>query len=783
MNIKWKNMKKKELKKKVSPLEAELLFAVGCLCNADEISLRSFCDIIGPEKSHEIIESIEALTLKGCYIRYFDGIIYGTTGNQFKSLPANVSLIEGYVRKLLEGTSISIYGDRLALKDYFVMGYSLVLFVERTSPKIDYLLLGELLCNLAKHLDIWYPKNIHAECTSSIPIVRMMTRTLNKIPTHNSVVARLHSYIAFFFLNAWEYQTALKHLKSAEDRDISIYGEIQDYTCLSYGDYYYNYGQLAVALKYYYMAVEMSGNEYAISKIALILALLGEGTSYQRFLDSHAYYLQYLPESHEVNILHCMSLAALAETCDEALRYLDQAELTLNRLNHSETPIGCMLHYIRSQVWAVYDFPAKSLSEYKKYVLDSISNFKPSDGGEGGWAILMSGKIDHYLNYGSICSGKWLSIKELDPIKIYDESLSFSVRSEISKCYVHLYKDLGVFPLARTYSSICETNRKIYKPSQKTLNCIEPLFVDGIPTTITLDTAWENALEQLHIDIYLLEEHQISHNKTIDDIRKDIYDLKIKFPELFPYLMIAEGRLAATTNLMEGIKIWKGVVEKAPEEQQFWVGREIANWCAHYGAIYEAAEMYKRAIESITFRDMLPNNKFDFLLEYVSIIEKTGYRSVAMPYWEQLESIANEEQLPWLYYNRALVEFDHSQWENCRVYLMDFFALYKQVDAFNEILSSAYCYYCSVLIRFGDYESGLEAINKSMALWVDPHSFETLPLYCNKASCEIGLKKWNDARGTLKTAEKFSRTQKDKEIVQDLYDYLHEQRTMYYKGM
>ena len=154
-----------------------------------------------------------------------------------------------------------------------------------------------------------------------------------------------------------------------------------------------------------------------------------------------------------------------------------------------------------------------------------------------------------------------------------------------------------------------------------------------------------------------------------------------------------------------------------------------------------------------------------------------------MPYWEQLESIANEEQLPWLYYNRALVEFDHSQWEDCRVYLMDFFALYKQVDVFNEILSSAYCYYCSVLIRFGDYESGLEAINKSMALWVDPHSFETLPLYCNKASCEIGLKKWNDARGTLKTAEKFSRTQKDKEIVQDLYDYLHEQRTLYYKGM
>lgn len=113
---------------------------------------------------------------------------------------------------------------------------------------------------------------------------------------------------------------------------------------------------------------------------------------------------------------------------------------------------------------------------------------------------------------------------------------------------------------------------------------------------------------------------------------------------------------------------------------------------------------------------------------------------------------------------------------------MSFFALYKQVDVFDEILSSAYCYYCSVLIRFGEFESGLEAIKQCFCLWPDPHSFDTLPLFCNKANCEIALKMWNEARETLKTAEKFSRTQKDKEIVQDLYDYLHEQRTMYYKG-
>ena len=180
----------------------------------------------------------------------------------------------------------------------------------------------------------------------------------------------------------------------------------------------------------------------------------------------------------------------------------------------------------------------------------------------------------------------------------------------------------------------------------------------------------------------------------------------------------------------------------------------------------------------------LPFNAYVIDYQYLiySSVENCGFRSVAMPYWEQMESIANEEQLSLLMYNRAVTEWNFENYETSRLYLTSFFAIYKQMEQFDELLSSAYCYYSSLLSRFGEYTSGLEAIHKAMSLWIDPDSSDSLPLYCNKASCEIGLKMWNDARDTLKTAEKFSRTQKDKEIVQDLYDYLHEQRTLYYKG-
>lgn len=771
----------------LSTFDSSMLYAIGCLCSEGAVSLHSFTEIFSPEKTHEIVHSIEGFALQG-HLKYFDDVIYGPLDNYWKSKSLSDSLMQEILQKLLEKTTISIYQDRLHVRDYFLMSYSFAKHIERTTYNIDYTIFAGLVCNLAL-FDIWYPQNFHAERTEDIPIVRIMTLAMNKIASDSPLVSRLNSHISLIFTNAWHYDIALNHLKIAEENDISFFGAIKDSTCLAYAEYYYTYGLLAVSLKYYRMAVEMTeANDeyirvYCSAKIGLILALLGDGVSCQKWLGENCQYFSYIPHMHEIYVIYCMIQSLLADTCDEALEYLDQAELILSRLNHCETPTGCMLHYIRSQVWSVYGFPLKSLGEYRKYVVSSISDFKPADGGEGGWAILFSGRIRSYLDRGSLTTAKKLSIRELDSIiDIYSSTLAFSVRSEICHAYVQLYKD-KLFPLALTYNQIYEDLRKLYKPSQKVLQYIAPLFAGDIPTSITLDTAWETAFEQLHIEISMSEQRQ-SDGKTVDDIRKRIDELRLQYPELNSYLMIAEGRLDTRKDIRKAIETWKKAIDNADDGELFWIARESAKWCAYYGGIYDAVDMYKIAIDSETFEELSPSFKFDCLLEYVSLVEKCGFRSDAQVFWNQLEemAMANDEELPWLYYNRALIEFDHEQWETCRLFLLEFFAIYKQTEQFDELLSSAYCYYCSVQTRFGEYEAGLQAIKRSMALWIDQHTFEIFPLYCNKAHCEIGLGEWADARKTLKQAEKFvGGSAENKQILDDLYDFLQEQRNNYSK--
>ena len=67
-------------------------------------------------------------------------------------------------------------------------------------------------------------------------------------------------------------------------------------------------------------------------------------------------------------------------------------------------------------------------------------------------------------------------------------------------------------------------------------------------------------------------------------------------------------------------------------------------------------------------------------------------------------------------------------------------------------------------------------------MWIAPDSFDTFPLYCNKAHCEIGLNDFSSARKTLKQAEKFvGGSTENKQMLDDLYEFLHEQRNIYFK--
>ena len=758
----------------LSSFETNVISACGVLCNEGPIPLYSFTEIFSPENSHDIISSIESFALKGRIIYYDEVIYYGPRGKMSKKTPSNHELIQRMLSRLVEKTSISIYQDRLSVRPYFVMGYSLANYVVKTIPHVNYRLYADLVCNLVENIEIWTPSQIDADTTQKIPIVQALLLCLKKIP-FSPLVPRIHSYISLFFSNSWRYDMAMKHLDIAGRKDISIYGEIQDYTAYAFAEYYSNYGQYACALKYYRMAVNMNGNKYAISKIALILALLGEDESCKNYIKTHAHYFQSIPEIHEINVLHLMTLALLENNLESAKKHVNCAELILIQLNHRETPVGGVLHYVWSQIWSVYGYKAKSLNAYKQYVLNSMLNYKCD---EGGWDILSAGRIGCHLDKGSHTTAKLISIRELDSITdIYSSQLSFSVRAEVSKCYVKLYKALKLFPLASTYNDIYAVHSKLYKPSSSTLDFIRPLFNDDIPPSITLDTAWETALEQLHIDIYILEERQFSHgSKTVDDIRNIIDDLRLKYPGLWAHLKIAEARLEIKTDFWKGIKMFTSTIDMASEEDYFWVARESANWLAYYGAIFEAADLYKQAILSETFQNIPDFSKFDFLLEYVTLIEKAGFRSDAQKYWDQLTTLANEEQLEWLTFNRALVEFDHEQWETCRLFLLEFFALYKRTQLFDEIYSSALCYYCSVLTRFGEYEAGLQAINDCLSLWVDSHGYERFPIFCNKIHCLIGLGDYSEARKIIKEAEKLVRSSADRLALDDLLDFLQTQK-------
>lgn len=774
-------MKKKQFLKKqdLTPFEVDTLYAVGCLCNAGEVPLLSFTEIFSPRKNHEIATSVEALALKGC-IRYYDGVIkYGYHCG--KSMPIKKSLVEEMLGRLVEKTSISIFQYQREIRDYFIMGYSLIEYVQRNLPDIIDNTFALLLCRLVEHIDVWWPNNNHADRTEEIPIVRALSLTLTKIPSESPLASRLHAYTSLFFTNAFQYESAMFHIKKAEEIDKKHCADLQDYTYIAYGNYYWCFGLIAKSLESYYrcsFSIDKHIKAFASAMIGLILALIGEQNSSRNWIDVNLPLS--LPEMSALNILYEMILALLEDNLDSANKHLDRAELLLYKMNHRESPLGGILHYVSSHIWALYGYKSKSLYCYKKYILNSQQNFKAA---EGGWDIYFSSKIVYHLDYGSLVTAKMVSFKELDSIDINSSELSFSVKDEVCHCYISLYKSLKLFPLAKVYNKYYETYRKIYKPSRKTLECIAPLFSDGIPSAISLDTPWEAALEDINIKISMIEEKQNAYySPTTENIRSTIHELKKQYSKLSPYLMIAEGRLDSHKDIHRAIKTWTKAIDSASHEAKLGLSIEVAKLCSYYGLIFEAADFYKRAIDSETFQNMPENYKFDYILEYITIVERTGYRSLAMSYWEELEMIANSEQKPWLYFNRAIIEYLHEQWGTCRVYLMAFFALYKQVDVFDEILSSVYCYYCSVLIRFGEYELGLDAINKSMALWIDPHSFDTLPLFCNKANCQIALKKWSEARETLRTAEKFSRTQKDKEIVQELWDYLHEQRTLYYKG-
>lgn len=773
-------MKKKELKKReaLTPFETNVLFAAKCLCNAGEVSLHSFSDIFSPEDNHEITTSVETLALIG-YIKYYDGVIYGVHNNHWgKSIPTNTSLVQEMLGRLEERTSISLFQDRHEVREYFLMGYSLAKYVLRNMPDSIVNTFALLLCHLVEHIDVWWPSNNHADRTEEIPIVQAMSLALTKIPSESPLASRLHAYISLFFTNAFQYENAMFHIKKAEEIDIKHSADLEDYTYLAYGIYYYNFGQIAKSLEFIYKgylkSADMHIKSYASAMIGLILALVGEHYSSRNWIDDNLPFS--LPEMHEITILYEINFALLEDNLDSANKHLDRAELLLYKMNHRECPLGGTLHYVRSQIWALYGYKAKSLYGYKQYVLNSQHNFKAAG---GGWDIYFSSKIVYHLDYGSLVTAKMVSFKELDSIDVNSSELSFSVKDDVCHSYISLYKSLKLYPLAKVYADFYETYRKIYQPTSKTLYYIAPLFYDGIPSVISLDTPWEYIIEDINIDISMVEEKQ--NSKTVEEISNKIHEVKRQYPELSSFLMIAEGRLDSHKDIHRAIETWNKAINSASHEEFFGVSIEVARFCNYYGLVFESAEFYKRAIDSETFQSMTTASQFDFYMEYVLIVENCGFRSVAMHYWEILEDISNEDNRSIVMYYRAVTEWNFENYETCHLYLMSFFAIYKQMEQFDELLSSAYCYYSSLLSRFGEYESGLEAIHKAMSLWIDPHS-DTLPLYCNKASCEIGLKMWNDARDTLKTAEKFSRTQKDKEIVQDLYDYLHEQRTLYYKG-
>jgi tetratricopeptide (TPR) repeat protein len=253
----------------------DTLYAVGCLC-AGEVSLLSFTEIFSPRKNHEIATSVEALALKGC-IRYYDGVIYGYHCG--KSMPIKKSLVEEMLGRLVEKTSISIFQYQREIRDYFIMGYSLIEYVQRNLPDIIDNTFALLLCRLVEHIDVWWPNNNYADRTEEIPIVRALSLTLTKIPSESPLASRLHAYTSLFFTNAFQYESAMFHIKKAEEIDKKHCADLQDYTYIAYGNYYWCFGLIAKSLECYSRCFTFSIDKhikaFASAMIGLILALIG----------------------------------------------------------------------------------------------------------------------------------------------------------------------------------------------------------------------------------------------------------------------------------------------------------------------------------------------------------------------------------------------------------------------------------------------------------------------------------------------------------------------------
>ena len=767
-------MKKEQL---LSPETLEsVLFGCNLLCTAGPVSLVAFIEIYSPDSPHDkVVNLIESLTLQG-NIKYYVGIIYSINSDMCDYTFTNDILIRDILSRLIQKTTIHLYDDRLAVSNYFIMGDSFIRYVIESKPNIDFSLFAKLICNFADNSIVWYNTKNSATQTDELPIMRAMEMAINEL-SEESVVSRLHAYCAMIYSNAWAYEKAWDHIQKC---DVNT-----GYACLAKAHYYWNYGRLAPCIEQLVMATNINDNQQTTANaslmVALVLALIGEYDSCQAWLDEKCKFIHFLPCTHELFVVSQMLHAMFADNLEQAMQYLDQCELILNRLN-PEAPISCLLHYMRSQIWSMYNFPLRSLEEYKQYVVTSIETYKSASTSDGGWAILMSSRIEYELIRGMLCNAKTTSIRELDSIRdLYSDDLSFSARSAICQCYVNLHTKLNLNSLALNYSEIGDTLRKLYQPSKKTLRHISHLFLDGIPSLITMDTACETALEQLQIGISMTEHNQSS--KSTNDIRMDIGLLRKKYPNLDYYWKMEEARLE--NNLKKSVQRWQCIIGSVPEEDLFWVARYAANLAVSYGAIYEAMDMLKQAIYSSTFQKLPSCDKFDVLLEYVMVVEECGFRSIAYTYWSQLETIAstNDEQRSMLYIKRAQTEWAHGQYNVCNLFLSQFFAVYQKFESapFDELLSLAWHLRSSLDIQTGNYAAAVKATNKSLALLMNTKDFSSFPIHQQKAYAEILLNDFRSARETLGLLKRLACSGKEKNMVGELYEFLERQRIIYFK--
>lgn len=358
-------MKKNNVSKNhdsLSSFEKTVLLVCQCLCNEEAVSVLYFVEVF-QQDPHDTNNAIESLALKR-RIRAFDGIIYTVFDHNSQGIPVNQILV-GLMSRLNECTHIGFYEDRLAVKPYFVMGYSLLNYVLKKSKslEIDYKSFGQLSLNLAEHIDLWCsPQTTNNYRPESLPIVRALNLTLRKI-SDGTIEACIHAQLARIYSNGWHYEKAMKHLSIAEDFDKKIKGEISGYTLASYGVYYWNFGQMAMSLKYFTMAAD-SDEERAYSSliIALILALYGEIKSCRQWIRSRLQWLCFFSKYHELYILNDMVQALLADDNDSAFKFINRAELTLVHMSHRECPLGGFFITFNLNFGKDMDISAKALN-------------------------------------------------------------------------------------------------------------------------------------------------------------------------------------------------------------------------------------------------------------------------------------------------------------------------------------------------------------------------------------------------------------------------------------